>query len=323
MQADRWYIGADVGKSEIVVASYGGGGIAPQTVLNTRLALGHWLKSLPTGSCMAVEASGGYHTLLADMAHEHGLEVYVLNPKHVLHYAKALGGRGKTDRMDAQVIARYLAREYGKLHRYEPESDALRRLRELQALRSAVVKSATLLRLSCERLQAADTGDQVQTLLEQMHRISDQMQAELVKRIKGDAEMAQGFALLFGITGIGALTATALTTMFVRVPFESSDAVVAYCGLDPRPKESGRMVGVRRLSKQGDKRVRALLYNAATASVKNPVFRQYYEALRSRGLPSTAALVVISRKLLRIAYGVWRTKQPFDLQAVRISTGLT
>ncbi|PTN51590.1 IS110 family transposase, partial [Achromobacter xylosoxidans] len=34
--------------------------------------------------------------------------------------------------------------------------------------------------------------------------------------------------------------------------------------------------------------------------------------LRTRGLASRAALVVIARKLLRIAYGVWRTGQAFD-----------
>ncbi|WP_437701850.1 transposase, partial [Achromobacter xylosoxidans] len=95
-------------------------------------------------------------------------------------------------------------------------------------------------------------------------------------------------------------------------PFASSDAAVAFCGLDPRPKESGRKVGRRRLSKQGDKAARTLLYNAASSAARTAHFKDYYATLRARGLPSTAALVVIARKLLRIAYGVWRTGQAFD-----------
>ena len=66
------------------------------------------------------------------------------------------------------------------------------------------------------------------------------------------------------------------------------------------------------MSKQGDKAARTLLYNAASSAARSIYFKDYYAMLRARGLASTAALVVIARKLLRIAYGVWRTGQSFD-----------
>ncbi|EPG3660917.1 transposase, partial [Pseudomonas aeruginosa] len=84
--------------------------------------------------------------------------------------------------------------------------------------------------------------------------------------------------------------------------------------------ESGRKVGRRRLSKQGDKAARSLLYNAASSAVRTPHFKDYYAALRARGLASTAALVVIARKLLRIAYGVWRTGRAFDPDRLSLKT---
>lgn len=323
MQADQKYIGADIGKHQIVLASLDRSEAKPRTISNTSSEISRWLRATPKHTSLAMEASGGYHCLLADMAQAQGLSVYVLNPMHVHHYAIALGSRGKTDLLDAQVIARYLAQEHGQLRRYERESDEVKALRELQALRAAVVKSRTLLRLSRQRLSAADGDGRIQALIVQMRQISDQMQAELVRRIKSNAEMSSGYQLLTGITGIGALTGVALTILFGRIPFASSDAAVAYCGLDPRPKESGRLVGVRRLSKQGDKRLRTLLYNAASASLRSPIFKRYYQSLRNRGLASTAAVVIIARKLLRIAYGVWRTKRPFDIQVTQLGQGLT
>ena len=123
-----------------------------------------------------------------------------------------------------------------------------------------------------------------------------------------------------GICGIGPINGAALTTLFNRVHFASSDAAVAFCGLDPRPNESGRKVGRRRLSKQGDKAARTLLYNAASSAARTAHFKDYYAMLRARGLASTAALVVIARKLLRIAYGVWRTGQAFDPGRLNLKT---
>jgi transposase len=41
-------------------------------------------------------------------------------------------------------------------------------------------------------------------------------------------------------------------------------------------------------------------------------FKTIYQALRARGLKTTEALVVLARKLLRIAFAVWRSGQPFD-----------
>ena len=108
-------IGVDVAKDTVVIAQPGA---APRTLPNRRAELLAWLRTLPAGSRLAMEATGRYHTLLADLADGLGLEVYVLNPKDVRYYAKGLGRRGKTDRVDAQVIARFLAKEHEQLRAY-------------------------------------------------------------------------------------------------------------------------------------------------------------------------------------------------------------
>ena len=112
-------IGADVGKDEVVMACVEGS-FATRKIHNQRAALLAFLKDLPAGSRIGMESTGIYHELLAELAHKRGLVVYVLNPKDTRHYAKAMGLRGKTDRVDAELIARMIAHEHAKLHPWLP-----------------------------------------------------------------------------------------------------------------------------------------------------------------------------------------------------------
>ena len=107
-------IGADVAKDEIVVAS-ADASFPVRKIANQRATILTFLKDLPVGSRIGMESTGSYHELLADTAHKLGIVVYVLNPKDARHYAKAVGMRGKTDRVDAELIARMVAHEHDKL----------------------------------------------------------------------------------------------------------------------------------------------------------------------------------------------------------------
>ncbi len=83
-------IGADVAKDEIVVAC-SDGSFPVRKHANNRASLRSLLKSLPTGSRIGMESTGIYHELLANLAHQLGFIVYVLNPKDARNYAR--GGR--------------------------------------------------------------------------------------------------------------------------------------------------------------------------------------------------------------------------------------
>ena len=98
-------VGIDVASKAVVVAC-AAGSFAPCTVRNERGALRKWLGGLPSGSRVGMEATGSYHQLVADLAHAAGHGVYVLNARDVKKYAEGVGRRGKTDRVDAEIIAR-------------------------------------------------------------------------------------------------------------------------------------------------------------------------------------------------------------------------
>ncbi len=311
MQAERCYVGADVAKAEFVVGSYGPKQVASKSVPNSLTAIGRWLKTLPANSCIAMESTGRYHKPLADMAHAGGFEVYVLNARHVHHYGKSLGRRGKTDRLDAEVIARYAALEHENLHRYQPTPAHLQALCDLQRLRTMAVQAGVTLRQSYQGSEKR-TRALIEPALEALKAAVSALEDEMSKQVQANEKLAQTYALVSSVTGIGLQSGIALSILFERIPFTTGDALVAFTGLDPRPRESGQFVGLRKVSKQGSAALRTLLYNAARSAARSAVFKGYYQALRAKKFASTEALVILARKLLRIAYGVWRTRKPFD-----------
>ena len=56
---------------------------------------------------IAVEATGGFETIVAAAVAGEHLPLAVVNPAQVRHFAQAVGKRAKTDPIDAAVIARF------------------------------------------------------------------------------------------------------------------------------------------------------------------------------------------------------------------------
>ena len=92
----------------------------------------------------------------------------------------------------------------------------------------------------------------------------------------------------------------------------SRSGLVAYSGLDPRPNDSGSKSGRRRISKRGSPELRRQLYLAAFAASHSKALGPLYRSIKAKGFKTTQALVILARKLLRVAWAVWKTGKPFD-----------
>jgi transposase len=310
-------IGVDVASKSVMVAC-AAGSFAPRTVVNERGALRAWLKTMPTGSRIGLESTGAYHQLLADLAHAAGMTVYVLNPRDVKKYAEGVGQRGKTDRLDAEVIARYVAREHDQLHAYVPHSAAQRRLEQLLKRRSKLVTLQVALAQSWRgvtgvKREVAAVAKAYARLLAQVDRLLKQLLTEL-------PEIRARMTRVRTIPGYGALGGVAVAHALQQLPFTSADAFIAHTGLDPRPRDSGDKRGRRRLSKRGPAELRATLHMCAMAASRTPAWRPYYDRQLAKGLSGTAALVVLARKMARTAYSICRNSAVFDPTRLQSST---
>jgi transposase len=300
-------IGVDVAKQTVVIAQQGG---KPRTVLNCRGELLAWLKTLAPGSRLAMEATGRYHTLLADLADSLGFSVYILNPKDVHYYAKGLGRRGKTDRVDALVIARYLAKEHDHLHVYHTPDPQQRELDQLQQRRARVVAARSALKTSVQDLP--QVGAELRQVLQGMDHLIERMDQQRDALIAACPQRQRTQQRLQTIVGVGPVVGAALGQALQRIPFATGDAFVAYTGLDPRPMDSGHKTGRRRLSKRGPAELRRLLYTAAMAASKTKLWKPLYLRQRAKGLSTTAALVILARKIARIAWAIFHRQSTFD-----------
>jgi transposase len=304
-------LGADVASTHLDIAVHGGpSGV--QRIDNSAKAIGRWLRQVPPGCRLAMESTGRYHQLLARLAHEHGLHVYVLNPRDVYHYARGVGQRGKTDRLDAEVIARYVDNEHKQLRRWQPTPAQLAALDRLLIGRATVVRHQGALRQSLsEDRGLRELLGQLIAPLDKVLRVLDKAIAKAARAVEGSE---QAMRSITSVPGLGPLTGAALLTLFTRLAGASADAVVAFTGLDPRPMDSGKKRGVRRLSKRGPAEVRRLLFNAAMSASRTVAWRDVYARERNKGLPSTAALVVLARKLVRVAFSLFKTQSTFDIE---------
>jgi transposase len=301
--------GVDVSKRNLVTVGYDTQ--MPVVVHNLPESIAAWLAGLPRGAAVAMEATGAYHQVLAHLAHAAGLRVYVLNPQTLKHYAWAIGQRGKTDQCDARMIARYAVHEQAKLRCWVPPARAADRLAQLLERRHTVVGVRQTLAQSLAMPMLKAPRESLLATFERILRRLDILIRHELARLPG---MAALYERLKGIVGIGPVVAAQLVAVFSTLNFAKADSFIAYTGLDPRPDDSGDRRGRRRLSKHGPPLLRCLLYNAGMAAANSRLLKPVYKKLRARGLQTTEAIVILARKIARIAYALYKSGHCFDAQ---------
>jgi transposase len=284
---------------------------------NTVAAVRRWLKALRVPVRIGVESTGQLHRLLVKEAIASGHTVYLLNARDLAHYARALGRRAKTDRLDALLIARYLAHEHERLHPYQLPSKQQQMLDDLIRRRHKLIVAQGAVRAS---LSSADLK------LRATHRMMAAFKAavaEIDQRLKAlvnaDPNLATHASHLYTVVGFGPLLSIALAHALTRRPYRNDDAFIAALGLDPRVRDSGQLRGRRRLSKQGPAELRRLLFTAAMSACKSALWQPFYQRYRARGFTSTAALIIIARKLARIAFSIVKYGTTFQPERLKMA----
>lgn len=299
-------IGIDVAKAEIV--AYREDLNSTQVIENTREAIGRWLKTLPAQSSIALEATSIYHLDTAELAHGMGHRVYIVDAYRVAHYRESIGQRAKTDPCDARLLARYLTSEQQRLRIWSPPPHAYKLLKSLLKKRAELIKARVSITLSWSgEPLLKDILDQQMEAFKQSERAIQ----KLMREVSQEAGITENIKRCKAIEGIGELTAMGLATAFMRGHFVNGDAFIAFLGLDLRPKDFGKKHSPRYLSKKGDGELRRLAHTAAMAACRSPTWKPYYESYLARGLARTQALVILARKLCRVAFALMKKQSEY------------
>lgn len=307
-------IGVDVGKTELWFSV---NGEPAQRCPNERPAIRRWLRALDGPADFALEATNDFHLTLALEAYRLGHRVYLLNGYRLNRYRESIGGRAKTDAGDAQLLVRYLAREQADLRPWTPPPEGYQTLQKLLRRRATLVRARVMLEQSLRGVPELQAS--LKALTRQIARIDATLQRRLRETL-GHAGWTAHTRRCQQIEGIGPLTGAALTMAFHRGAFRSSDAFIAFLGLDVRVRDSGQKQGRRKLTKQGDPELRRLLYLAAMQAKSKPAWNAYYQRCIARGLATTQALNALARKLARVAFTLMKNQTDYQPRTPSMQT---
>jgi transposase len=189
-----------------------------------------------------LEATGTYGESLSLFLHEAGHTVSVVNPAAIKAFAQSRLSRTKTDKVDAELIARFcLAQAPPQWTPLPPE------VRELQALVRRL-ESLIEMRVAEEnRLSSGIVVDLVrQSVEEHLAYLNQEIKRaeELIRNhTKANPTLKRPSELLDSIPGIAETTAAHLLSEIVDITqYRSARQVAAYAGLVPRERQSGTSV---------------------------------------------------------------------------------
>jgi len=264
-----------------------------------------WLRSFHGPVRIAIESTSNYHLTLVDEALALGYEVYLINPRQLVHYREAVNVRNKTDPLDAWLLARYLEHEASQLRPFQPRDPRAQRLWGLIVRRATVVKSRQQLQQSFAEVKVS-----IQGVLTQFQHLLLRIDRQILTLIR-ELGWWSHYQYCLSVPGIGSANASALVTAYHRGAFSGSDAFISYLGLDVRIRESGHFKGRRKLTKRGEPEIRRLLFCASHPARHYQRFADYYQRQLDKGLSKIAARMILGRKLARIAFTLMRNEEVF------------
>jgi len=305
------YIGVDISKRTLEVVERADGRMLRSfQVPNEPAACRQFAKELAGARPAAVvfEATGGYERKLREtLAAEH-VEHTLVNPCQARFFAKYKGQLGKTDRIDAGILASMA--EEGNLEPTPPPDPEAEMCKALVLRRLQLIEMVAMER---NRLQqatslAAEIRRHIRSLKRQVASVDRRIQAV----IADNEGLRNRDQLLRSIKGIGPVTSAVVISMLPEAGVITSKQLAALVGVAPYPADSGTTQG-KRFIRGGRSVPRRAIYMAALVAMRhNPQLRTFYRRLVDTGKRKKVALVAVMNKLLRIVTAVLRDGVPWD-----------
>ncbi len=260
---------------------------------------------------VALEATGGFETIVAAALGGAGLPVVVVNPAQVRSFARAIGQRAKTDPIDALVIARFAQATKPEVRPLPDE--ATRLLADLVARRRQIIEmigaeSQRKARTSVPRLQKS-----IERLLKALEKELASVDADIDDTMRGSPAWREAEDLLRSVPGVGPVIARTLIAELPELGRLDRKEIAALAGLAPHTRQSGQWRG-RSFISGGRATVRTALYMGALVAMRrNPVLKTFYGRLVAAGKAKMVAIIAVARKLLTILNAIIRDQKPWQI----------
>jgi len=257
---------------------------------------------------VAVEATGGYETVVAASLAAADLPVVVVNPAQVRSFAQALGKRAKSDPIDALVIAHFVEATRPEI-RPLPDAET-RLLGDLVSRRRQIVGMITAERQRQKILTGKRLQRSIARLLAALQKELSSLETDIDQAVRGSPAWREKEDLLASVPGIGKIIARTVMAELPEIGTLDRRQIAALVGLAPWTRQSGTWKGKSFIG-GGRAAVRAALFlGAMVAARHNPELKLFRDRLVQAGKPKLVALVATARKLLTILNALIRDRKP-------------
>lgn len=265
--------------------------------------------SVHAPSWVAVEATGGFETVVAASLGAAKLPVVVVNPAQIRAFAKALGKQAKTDPIDAAVIARFVATTRPEIRPLPDE--ATQALADLVARRRQIIQMIVAERQR-EKRAAKRTRKSIARLLKALEAELSDLDQDIDDAVRGSPAWREKEDLLASVPSVGSIIARTMLAELPELGTLDRRQIAALAGLAPWTRQSGQWRGKSFIG-GGRAAARAALFMGAMAAIRfNPVLKAFHQRLIAAGKPKMVALIAVARKLLTILNAILRDKRPWQ-----------
>lgn len=307
---DAIFVGIDVAKDrlDVCLRPSGESFIAARTGAAIE-QLAERLKQLAP-RVVAIEATGGFETIVAAGLAAAALPVVVVNPAQVRAFAVALGRRAKTDPIDAAVIAHFV--EATKAVPRPLPDNTTRLLADLIARRRQIVEMMAAEGQRERRLTDKRLMKSIARLRKALEKELAELDGEIDDQVRGSPVWAAKEDLLASVPGVGPVVARTLIAELPELGSLDRRKIAALVGLAPWTRQSGQWRGKSFIG-GGRKSVRNVLFMAAMVAARhNPTLKRFRDRLLDAGKSKLVAIIAVARKLLIILNAVLRDKKPWQ-----------
>ena len=305
------FVGIDVSKDRLDVAVRPSGELfaVERNATGLELLVAR-LKEL-SPRIVALEATGGFETVVAAALAAAGLPVVIVNPAQIRDFAKAIGQRAKSDPIDAGVIA-----HFAEATKPEPRSlpdQATRLLADLVARRRQIIEMIVAERQREKRITIPRLKKSITRLLTVLEKELATVDTDIDDAVRGSPAWREKEDLLASVPGVGPAIARTLIAELPELGQLGRKEIAALAGLAPFTRQSGQWRG-RSFIGGGRTTVRSAVFMGAMVAKKhNPVLKVFFDRLVAAGKPKMVALIAVARKLLTILNAILRDNRPWQI----------
>jgi transposase len=306
---DTIYVGIDVSKDRLDVHVRPSG--EAFAVARDRKGLEELVERLrainPT--LVAVEATGGFETIVAAALGGAGLPLVVVNPAQVRHFAQAVGKRAKTDPIDAEMIARFAEAVKPELRQLPDE--AARLLTELVSRRRQIIEMLVAERQREKRANAVRVRKSLARHIAALEKELTVIDRDIDTLVRSSPAWREKEDLLVTFQGVANTTARILLADIPELGSLDRRKIASLAGVAPFTRQSGHWKGQSMIA-GGRNSVRSALFIVALVAVRcNPTLKAFYQRLLAAGKPKMVALIAVARKILTILNAMLRDHKPW------------